>query len=109
MYVEVLALFPGCRPTQLRALVSQLGPGPPPARRPKGTKDMTTGEKAAVQAAVATALTNAIAAWFAGKTVDSVTRGYLTTGAPTPKGTTASTSLASDVAAELATTIVVNE
>jgi hypothetical protein len=70
---------------------------------------LTTAEKAAVQAAVATAIASAIAAWFAGKTVDEATRGYLTTGAASPTGTGANVSLASDIAAELATTIVENE
>jgi hypothetical protein len=70
---------------------------------------MTSGEKTAVQAAVATAIANAIAAWFNAKTIDATTRGYLTAGSAAPKGTGASVSLASDVAAELATTIVVNE
>jgi len=70
---------------------------------------MTAGEKTAVITAAKTAIDNALAAWFATKTIGAEARGYLTTGAQGPKGTGALVSLKGDVETELTSTITVNE
>ena len=70
---------------------------------------MTAGEKTTVINAAKTAIDNAIAAYFAVKTISAETRGYLTTGAPGPSGVGANVSLKGDVETALTAAIVVNE
>ena len=70
---------------------------------------MTAGEKTAVIAAANTAIDAAVAAFFATKTVDAQTRGYLTTGTASPAGAGAATSLKGDVQTALTAAFTVDE